>query len=122
MEVRGVDETIAMLDGVKERIDDLTPAMEIAALKIKETAARCFAQRVAPDGTPWAPLAESTIKKRKPNGALERSVFADANEKGVKFGASADYASYQNETRPFLPESVDEETTKKIAAFIASGE
>lgn len=121
MEVRGVDETVEMLDGVKERVEDLTPAMEIVAADIKATAARCFAQRVAPDGVPWAPLAPSTIKKRKPNGALERSVFATAHSGGVRFGASADYAEYQNETRPFLPEEIDQETLKRVAEYIKSG-
>ena len=45
--------------------EDLTPAMRANGEHIINTTRERFRDEEAPDGTPWAPLSETTLKRKK---------------------------------------------------------
>lgn len=104
VEIRGLDETIERLEGVADRVEDLTPATTQAAERLDAYVAQRFATRTAPDGTAWAPLKRAS----EATGGLEGSVFAEGNATGMRFGARAPHAGYQNAQRRFLPRTAAE--------------
>ena len=66
------------LNRLRDRVDDLQPAMREIAGHLKDSVDEAFASESAPDGSAWKPLADSTIADRLRNryGAgpiLERS-------------------------------------------------
>lgn len=58
-----------------ERLEDIrVPLLDIAEYLHQSTDDR-FRKQVSPDGTPWAPLAASTIAKKKSNQILRQDGF-----------------------------------------------
>jgi hypothetical protein len=65
LEVRGVDELKAKLEAVAARARDLTPVLTVAAQDTKTLIDDSFAGSTTPENIPWAPLAESTVARRR---------------------------------------------------------
>lgn len=128
--VNGLDEVTDMVEGVAQRAQDPTPALVKSASSLEAFVAQRFATRTAPDGTPWAPLKAHTVRYRETSGELQGSVYAVVEGATIRLGASSDHASYQNASRPFLPESFDsgpaaaegERLETTLATYIVDGE
>lgn len=105
IEVIGLSETEDALEELRQRTEDLGPAMEAIAMEIKRFSDARFATRTAPDGQPWAPLKGSSNDR----GVLRRSVYARGSKDSLVFGASADWADEHQlgtsrmPARPYLP-------------------
>lgn len=124
---KGLDKELKLLDEMKRRLNDLTPVMAGRAQTF-ETMIRkdVFGREQAPDGSPWKPLADSTIDRRRnkrkasikilqDTRKMYSSIFAKGTERGIVFG-STDQADKVNANlfgsqkrpdqppaRPFLP-------------------
>ena len=55
------------LNRLRDRVDDLDPAMREIAGHLKDSVDEAFASQAAPDGSAWKPLEESTIADRLRN-------------------------------------------------------
>lgn len=95
--VRGADEVGAKLAGVSARLRDLTPQTTVIAADVMTLVDDSFAGGRAPDGSTWAPLAESTLRQRRgtttlvDTGALRSSISARATRTGLMFGTNIPY-------------------------------
>lgn len=104
------DEIGPALDRLATQLSDLTPYYNIAGEIILDSTVQRFKQGVAPDGTPWAPKSESTIRRYKsmvpahhdvrplfgPNGKLHSSINYSASAEGLEWGPgiqTRDYAA-----------------------------
>ena len=86
---RGVEGVIAELDALAERAADLGPVLEVAAEETTKIISDSFRNLRSPDGQPWAPLDESTIKKRrKRRGAKRTRVIRPLVDSGVMRGTT----------------------------------
>ena len=101
IEVRGLGEVERRLSRLAARLDDPAPVLErIGARMVESTEAR-FDTLKAPDGSPWAPLAEKTRRYKgkhedKPltrEGDLRGSISAEADRDGVVIGSDRPYAA-----------------------------
>lgn len=103
-------EALDLLEEVKARALNMRPVMKAFGEHLFRTMQQRFDQEVAPDGSPWAPLAESTLEKRNRNARSHRgrggspkiltdksdlrkdfAPFADADS--VMLGTPLDYAA-----------------------------
>ena len=64
VDVKGLDDAIAMLRGKADRLQDLAPAFKQFGAFVEKNVDDCFDQSRNWDGKPFPPLAESTIEKR----------------------------------------------------------
>lgn len=115
IDVRGLDEAVRELEGVAQRIETPTPALEAVASDLRHFIAERFRTRTAPNGAAWAALKPHTLKYRETSGALAASIYARAAGTAVRYGAEAEYAAVQHARRPFLPESFDEGPAAELA-------
>lgn len=65
----GGEAVVSRLTGIRERMRDLTPITSIAAADTATLIDDSFANSRAPDGSAWAPLAESTLMGRARSAA-----------------------------------------------------
>lgn len=56
-----------------DRLDDLTTPLSDIAEYLHQSTDQRFRQQVAPDGSPWAPLAPSTLARKRGNRILRES-------------------------------------------------
>jgi len=116
MTVQGLDESIAGLDHMRERLTHLTPALDDVAEDLKTFIEERFATRTSPDGTPWLPVTLNTELYRHSDGlGLMRSRFATVLYSKVQYGAKASFAAVHQEgdrrvpARPFAPTDADQQ-------------
>jgi phage virion morphogenesis protein len=101
VEVTGLDETRTSLEAMAARLRDLRPVMAVVAADTMTLIDDSFAGSRAPDGSPWAPLAESTLRQRRgttattlvDTGRLRSSMFARGQATGIEFGTNVSYAA-----------------------------
>lgn len=101
LEVRGVDELKAKLDEVAARARDLTPVLTVAAQDTRTLIDDSFAGSTTPENVPWAPLADSTVQRRRrgsnvplvDTANLRNSITAYGRGTTLKFGSSVPYAA-----------------------------
>lgn len=97
---KGFPEGVAELQGMIDRIGDLTPAYEIAAERIRKFIDDRFDTSTDPTGKPWPELSEKTIALRRKGSKkplvdtsdLRNSIHADAHPDVVKWGTNKIYA------------------------------
>ena len=87
--------------------EDLSPAMREIAAHLVDSSEQALEDQASPEGTPWAPLAESTQKQRrrqgyggaKPilerSGDLFRSIMGHHDETSAVAGTNLVYAALQ---------------------------
>lgn len=87
------------LDDLAERLGDLTtPLNDIAEYLYQSTDDR-FRQQVAPDGSPWAPLAASTLERKKgprilrEKGTLQDTLRHNVSNNELAFGTDRVYGA-----------------------------
>lgn len=87
------------LDELVERLGDLTtPLNDIAEYLYQSTDDR-FRQQVAPDGSPWAPLAASTLARKKgprilrEKGTLQDTLRHNVSNNELAFGTDRPYGA-----------------------------
>jgi len=69
VEVKIEDQELQELLGrVMGHLTDMTPVMREIGEIVHESVMRNFEEHCAPDGTPWKPLAESTIRQKAKRG------------------------------------------------------
>lgn len=91
--------TGAVLTELMGRLGDLTtPLLDIAEYLHQSTNER-FGRQVAPDGSPWAPLAPSTLAKKKDGrilretGALQDTLRHSVSNNELAFGTDRPYGA-----------------------------
>lgn len=91
--------TGAALAELMERLGDLTtPLLDIAEYLHQSTDDR-FSRQVAPDGSPWAPLAPSTLARKKGNkilrqdGHLQDTIRHSVSGNELAFGTDRVYGA-----------------------------
>ncbi|WP_241494345.1 phage virion morphogenesis protein [Pseudomonas asplenii] len=89
----------AALGELADRIGDLrVPLLDIAEYLHQSTDNR-FSQQVAPDGSPWAPLAASTLARKRTNrilredGNLQDTIRHRVTGNELEFGSDRPYAA-----------------------------
>lgn len=101
--VVGLAEAVAELEGISDRTRDLSPVTEVLAQDLRTLIDDSFDESRTPDGLPWAPLADSTRRKRrrkngKPlidTGRLRNSIAVEALPRAIAFGTNTAYAPPQ---------------------------
>lgn len=110
--VRGLSEALRDLDDVQGRLSDLSPVMRVIAEDLKTFVDDRFDTSTDPKGLPWAPLAASTLARRrngsaKPlvdTGVLRNSINARPGRRSVQIGTNVPYAGpHQFGSAPKLP-------------------
>jgi phage gpG-like protein len=69
----GATEAQARLEAIAARLADITPVMQVAAADTMTLIDDSFAGSRAPDGSPWAPLSQSTLRQRTASAADART-------------------------------------------------
>lgn len=120
--------TQAALDQIRARLGNLQPFYkEVGEALVRSTDQR-FRDERAPDGTPWAPLAEATLKRKERLGKILKILQQDGFMRGtiiyretaqqVEVGTIQPYAKYHQfpnkrmpdpKNRPFLGISPQDE-------------
>ena len=128
-----------MFTGIQSQIAEMSyePILRETLQEIAEYEAGMFAGEFGSNLSAWAPLAESTIRRKGHDrilfetGALRESLvnvggegnIADANERGLVFGTEVPYAGFLQEgtrrmpARP--PVGMSEETLNRLCDRIA---
>ncbi len=68
------------LNKLMQKSTDLTPAMRAIAGVFRDSAEQAFASETSPDGLPWQPLAEKTIKARSKKGTWPGKVLTEKGQ------------------------------------------
>lgn len=98
--VAGLTKRIDEMREMSARMKDLTPAMQVAAEAVVKHISDRFRSKTDSTGAPWAPLAASTIARRRKRsssilvdtGVLKNSIAATAGKRSVTFGTNTPYA------------------------------
>lgn len=101
--ITGIDAVVARMEAVKRRMADLTPVLMVAAQDTKTLIDDSFAGSHSPDGTPWAPLAASTIARRRGGSStplidtarLRNGQTAVGSRNALTFGSNVPYSAPQ---------------------------
>ncbi len=104
------------LRAMAARMRDLSPVMAVGAAELQTLVDDSFQQQRSPDGTPWAPHAASTAKRRGPGARiliktarLRSSVVVTSGPRSITLGTNVGYAapnqlgSRTAPARPFFP-------------------
>ena len=125
------------LSQLAARYLDLTPANNSIGEYLLRRTRRRFDNELSPDGTPWNPLAASTIKakrRRQETGSpyrtrarpesilkdtftLRDSITYKATRDSVAVGTNISYGIFNQNSRPFL--GLDEQDRNEIVAIIS---
>lgn len=87
------------LSDLIERLDDLTTPLNDIAEYLHQSTDDRFRQQVAPDGSPWAPLAPSTLARKKGNkilrdkGTLQDTLRHSVSNNELSFGTDRPYGA-----------------------------
>jgi len=87
------------LDELAERIGDLTTPLNDIAEYLHQSTDNRFRQQVAPDGSPWAPLAPSTLARKKSGrilreaGTLQDTLRHSVSNNELSFGTDRPYGA-----------------------------
>ena len=111
VEVTGLDEARTSLEAMAARLRDLSPVMAVIAADTMTLIDDSFAGSRAPDGSTWAPLAASTLRRRRGTTAtilvdrtiLRPSIFARGQPSGLQFGTNVPYGRYHQTGTPRMP-------------------
>jgi hypothetical protein len=113
--VQGLRTAIEGLQGLAGRLRDARPWSQVAAAKLRTVAEEAIQAGTEPDGSPWAPLAESTIRRKRggspgiETGRSLGSLEAHWDTQSAGMSASTDAAAYLNDgtgrqpARRFIP-------------------
>src|SRR5574341_1107956 len=101
--IDGMRAVTDLLESMEQRVSTLQPVLEVYAQDLKTLVDDSFDQSRAPDGNAWAPLAPSTIARRrrgssKPlvdTGRLRNSITAVALNDTLRVGTNVIYAGIQ---------------------------
>jgi len=110
------------LEAIAARIRDLSPVLIVAAQDTKTLISDSFRRSRSPDGSPWTPLAPSTVKRRRQGPrtrarkatilvdteVLKKSIYSTSDKSGLTMGTITPYAVYHQfgngrMLRPFMP-------------------
>ena len=96
------DEATKVLFQIAQRMGKGKDLMTAVGQSLLSSTIRRFSTQTAPDGSPWAPLSKSTLKKRGPNakallasGRLRQSMTFAASSSQVAVGTNLIYARIQ---------------------------
>lgn len=84
----------------KEKVNDLSPFFQRAALYQERSTKLNFAKQSDPDGKGWSPLKPSTLKQKssgailRETSALVNSVFSRAGNSRSTIGATTEYGVF----------------------------
>ena len=87
------------LDDLMERLGDLTTPLNDIAEYLHQSTDDRFRQQVAPDGSPWAPLAPSTLARKKggrilrAKGTLQDTLRHNVSSNELSFGTDRIYGA-----------------------------
>ena len=87
------------LDQLSERLDDLTTPLNDIAEYLHQSTNDRFRQQIAPDGSPWAPLAPSTLARKKggrilrDKGTLQDTLRHTVSNNELSFGTDRPYGA-----------------------------
>lgn len=87
------------LDDLIERLGDLTTPLNDIAEYLHQSTDDRFRQQVAPDGSPWAPLAPSTLARKKGGrilrgkGTLQDTLRHNVSRNELSFGTDRPYGA-----------------------------
>ncbi|MBP5056351.1 phage virion morphogenesis protein [Pseudomonas chlororaphis] len=88
-----------VLDELVERLGDLTTPLNDIAEYLHQSTDNRFAKQVAPDGSPWAPLAPSTLARKKggrilrDKGTLQDTMRHSVSNNELTFGTDRPYGA-----------------------------
>ena len=89
-----------LLKRLARRMADMTPAFAEIGEIVMESVQRNFEEKRAPDGTPWKPLAASTLKRKRHageiligGGILFGSIHPEAHKDRVAIGTNIIYGA-----------------------------
>lgn len=88
-----------VLKDLSERLDDLTTPLNDIAEYLHQSTDDRFIKQVAPDGSPWAPLAPSTLARKKggrilrEKGTLQDTLRHSVSNNELKFGTDRPYGA-----------------------------
>jgi hypothetical protein len=116
IKVQGLRAAVEGLQGLSARLRDARPWTQVAAEKIRTVAEEAIQAASEPDGSPWAPLAPSTIRRKRGGGSpgVETgrslgSLEAHWGTQSAGMSASTDASAYLNDgtgrqpARRFVP-------------------
>jgi phage virion morphogenesis protein len=116
-QLTGVSELVDTLNQLMTKTRNLQPALAQVGEYLLESHQARFQLEVAPDGTPWAPLAPETLVRKKgedrilqEQGTLRDTLSYDASTTELIFGSNLEYAATHQfgrenegiEARPFI--------------------
>ncbi|MFA7944050.1 phage virion morphogenesis protein [Pseudomonas brenneri] len=87
------------LEDLIERLGDLTTPLNDIAEYLHQSTDDRFRQQVAPDGSPWAPLAPSTLTRKKggrilrDKGTLQDTLRHNVSDNELTFGTDRPYGA-----------------------------
>lgn len=101
---RGIPETQKRFEEMSARLRDMSPVMEVAAQDTKLLIDDSFQNSASPDGTPWEPFAEATLRisPRRQGGRLlvdtarlRNSITVPHTARSFSFGTNVAYGGPQ---------------------------
>ena len=81
------------LDNLRAAGEDLSPVMRVIAGHLEDSVAESFEQQSAPDGSPWAPLRDSTKKQRRKQGYRDGPILERSGDLGGSITSGSDHDS-----------------------------
>lgn len=100
VKLTGQAELVATLNQMMKNSSDLTPALSQIGEYLQASHHARFQLEVAPDGTPWEPLAPETIKRKKgedrilqDKGYLRDQLSYETTLNQLLFGSNLEYAA-----------------------------
>ena len=81
------------LNRLRVAATDMRPAMREIAATLEDAVEESFDREAAADGTPWAPLAESTTARRADRGTWPGSILQETGGRGLAGSMSSTYGS-----------------------------
>jgi len=137
----GFAEVEDTLKGVKSRIENLKPVLDVALMDTVTLIDDSFDSQRSPGDIEWAPLLPATIERRRKGGGnaspqilidtgrLRQSITGRTNRKGFEFGTNVVYAGAHQfgrpgknlPARPFLPVDAEDGGSYKLSTTGAGG-
>lgn len=81
------------LDNLRAAGEDLSPVMRVIAGHLEDSVAESFEREGAPDGSPWAPLRDSTKKQRRKRGYRDGPILERSGDLGGSITSGSDHDS-----------------------------
>ncbi|WIX34953.1 phage virion morphogenesis protein [Salinicola sp. JS01] len=97
------DQVLQALNAMQQRAMRLAPAFKAIGEAMVASTHERFQDKEAPDGTPWAPLSETTVERKGHSRILEgeshqlaRQISYAASDDALEWGSSMIYAAMQH--------------------------